>query len=91
MCVLPASIYVYHECAQCLRKLKEGTGSPRTGIKDSYETPCGWLLGTEPQSPARAAKCHLSSLEKTKPLMHRFPIRLSEQLNKNKYNPTTGK
>jgi hypothetical protein len=41
MSVLPTGLSVYYLGFRCGHRLGEGAESPRTGITDGYEPPCG--------------------------------------------------
>jgi hypothetical protein len=47
--VLLAYIYIWTECIQCPQRPEEGVRSLGTGVRDSYELPCGcWELNLGP-------------------------------------------
>ena len=49
MNVLPVCKPVYHICAWCQQGAEAGAGSPRTGVMDVCELPCGyWELNPGP-------------------------------------------
>lgn len=57
MYILPASIYVHHECAWCLQKPEKGIRSPVIGITDDCELT--WMPGIKLRSSASLLS-HLS-------------------------------
>jgi hypothetical protein len=57
-------MYVYHMCALCERMSEEDVGSPRTGVMDGCELPCGcWEqnCGSLPRT-VRCSLAHFSSI-----------------------------